>query len=274
MDTGELISKMAYLCYSSSFIRTITITQEKGQKALRGNMHLFLRADSGNFKSTILTELGDYFKVDRIELITSAGLVGTIDKNMNAIPGECWRVRNKLLLLDEFNVEGDNNCIQPLLPLLEDQMFKKSIGRMVIDMTEKDKDLFFQVKKGELKVKTRFSCVICSMKKIEKNRSINLNALLSRCIVIPYELRDDEIRDIMNGHKLLNIEKCQFKKPFDVHISREDYKKIMDAVDSYPGLNVKKQYARTIGDCCRAFAVLGKHDFGVYFMITKLHQEA
>jgi len=274
MDTAGIISKMAYLCYSSSFLKSVTIKQEKGEKTIRGNMHLFLRADSGNFKSTILKELGEYFKVNTIELITSAGLVGTIDKNMNVIPGECWRIRNKLLLLDEFNVDGDNSCTAPLLSLLEDQKYKKAIGRMANELKEKDKDLFFEVKKGEICVKTRFSCVICSMKKIGKNRSVNMEALLSRCIVIPYELEDNEVKQIMNGSKLLNMEKCPFKKPFDVTISKDDYKVIMDSVDSYPQLNMKKQYARTVCDCCRAFAVLGKHDEQVYFLITKLHQES
>lgn len=273
MNTSEIISKMAFLCYSTSFIKSLTVKQEGGEKRLRGNIHLFLRADSGSFKSTILAELGEYFKVDTHELITSAGLVGTIDKNQNIIPGECWRVRNKLLLLDEFNVDGDNSCVSPLLSLLEDQKYKKSFGRFANDLKEKEKDLFFEVKKGEMRIKTRFSCVICSMRKIEKNRSVNLGALLSRCIVVPYDLDAGEIKHVMNGHKLLNIEKCPFKKPFDFTVCKADYNKIMECVDSFPGLDMKKQYARTIGDCCRAFVVLGKHDEQVYYLITKLHQE-
>jgi hypothetical protein len=248
--------------------------QEGGIKEIRGNIHLFLRADTGNFKSTILKELGSYFKVDTLELITSAGLVGTIDKNQNVIPGEAWRIRNKLLLLDEFNVEGENNSVQPLLSLLEDQKYKKAIGRMTNEQKEVDGDLYFEVKKGELRMKSRFSCVICSMRKIEKNRSMNIEALLSRCVVIPYSLENKEIEQVMNGHQLLTIKKCPFKKTFDFTVKAKDYKRIMECVKSYPGLDMQSQYARTVGDCCRAFAVLGKHDDQTYYLITKLHQEA
>ena len=77
-----------------------------------------------------------------------------------------------------------------------------------------------------------------------------------------------------DGYKLLNIENCSFKKPFDATINKGDYKIIMDSIDSYPGLNMKKQYARTVCDCCRAFVILGKHDYNIYHVITKLHQEA
>ena len=248
--------------------------QDGGIKTLRGNMHLFLRADTGSFKSTILKELADYFKVNTMELITNAGLVGTIDKNMNVIPGEAWRIRNRLLLLDEFNVEGDSSCIAPLLSLLEDQHYKKAIGRMANEQKEIDGDLYFSVKKGEMMIRTRFSCVVCSMRKIEKTKSVNIEALLSRCVVVPYVLSGPEIKHVMNGHKLLNIKKCPFKKQFDFTVKAKDYKRIMETVDSYPGLDVLKQYARTVGDCCRAFAVLGKHDDLTYYLITKLHQEA
>jgi hypothetical protein len=274
LDTAEAISTMAYLCYSSSYIRSLKIVQEGGIKLIRGQMHLFLRANTGSFKSTILRELAGYFKVGTIELITNAGLVGTIDKNMNVIPGEAWRIRNKLLLLDEFNIEGDSSCVAPLLSLLEDQHYKKAIGRMANEQKEADNDLFFEVKKGEMHVRTRFSCVICSMRKIQKNRSVNIEALLSRCVVVPYSLNDNEIEHVMNGHSLLTIKKCPFKKPFDVTIKAKDYKQILKSVKGYPGLDIQKQYARTVGDCCRAFAVLGKHDEQVYFLITKLHQES
>jgi hypothetical protein len=252
----------------------LRIIQEGGVKEIRGNIHLFFRADSGNFESTILRELGAYFKVDTLELITNAGLVGTVDKNMNVIPGEAWRIRNRLLLLDEFNVEGDSSCIQPLLSLLEDQKYKKAIGRMANEQKEVDGDLYFEVKKGEMRMKSRFSCVICSMRKIEKNRSVNIDALLSRCIVIPYSLGNNEIEYVMNGHSLLKIKKCPFKKPFDFTIKAKDYKRIMESVKAYPGFDMQRQFPRIVGDCCRAFAVLGKHDDSTYYLITKLHQEA
>jgi len=251
----------------------LTLIQDGGEKEIRGNLHLFLRAGSGNFKSTMLKELAAYFKVDVIESLTSAGLVGSIDKNMNIIPGMAWKVRNKMLLLDEFETEGSGNCVKPLLSLLEDQEYKKSFGRHANDRIEKEKDLFFRVKSGAMYVKTRFSCVICSMKNIEKSRSQNVGALLSRCVLVPYSLEDEEIERVVHGHKLLKIKSCPFKKPFDFEVSGPDYKEILSVINTYPGLNKKKQYGRIICDCCRAFAVLGKHDPAIYLMITKLHQE-
>lgn len=274
MNISELISKMAYLCYSSSFVRSITLEQDGGEKVIRGNIHLFLRAESGSFKSTMLKELASYFKVDVVEMITASGLVGSVDKNTNVVPGQAWRVRNKILLLDEFNTDGENNAIAPLLTLLEDQEYKKVFARHANEQHDKDKDLFFKVKSGEIHMRTRFSCVICSMRKLEKSRSVNLSALLSRCIVIPYDLDNEEIDEVMNGHRLLALRKCPFTKPFEGRIKAADYKKILAYVNEYPGLNKKKQYARIVGDCCRAFVVLGEHDRALYLMITKLHQEA
>ncbi|MEO0303947.1 MAG: hypothetical protein ABIM64_01665 [candidate division WOR-3 bacterium] len=272
MKNSEIISHLSFLSYSSSKIRSVIIEQDEGKKKIRGNIHFFLRANTGSFKSSILRELAQNFHVDVIEMITQAGLVGTIDKNMNVIPGEAWNSRNKILLLDEFNLEGNSSCISPLLSLLEDQTYKKVVGRFALEKKERDGDLFFEVKAGELKMKTRFSCIICSMRKIEKNRSMNIEALLSRCVVYSYDLSYEEMNEILLGKKILKIEKTHLNSLTDVVISNSDYHHILEIVRSYPGFDYKRQYARTVCDCCRAFAVLRKHDEKTYNLLTMLRQ--
>ena len=273
MDNSELISRLAYVCYCSSYVRTLHIQEEGGTVKIRGQLHLFLRAKSDTFKSTMLKQIARHFKIRTKELITNAGLVGTIDKNEGVIPGECWRARNSLMLLDEFNIDGESNCVPSLLTLLEDQEYSKSIGRRTHEKREEDGDLFFEVKNGEIGVKTRFSCVICSMRKIEKSRSVNVEALLSRCVVLRYNLTPEEVKRVMNGFPLLSIKKCPFKKPFDRIIGKKAYKEIMNCVESYPNFDMDKHFPRIVGDCCRVFAVLGRHDKELYHEITRLAQE-
>jgi hypothetical protein len=274
VNTSEVISKMAYLCYSSAFVRSLTIEEPKRDYKTRGVLHLFLRAETGSVKTTIMSEIADAFKTQVVPDITGAGLVGTIDKNMNIIPGSAWRCRNSLMLLDEFRVHGDSSCTLPLLQLLESQKYEKHFGRIASEKKEKDKDLYFEVGNGFMRMKTRFSCIISTMKAIKKSRSDDVEALLSRCIVVKYSLSKDEMDKILDGEQLMKFEKCPFKKPFDARVPRDDYKQIREIINSYPALDEQKHYMRIIGDCCRAFAVLGKHEPNIYFMITKLHQEA
>jgi hypothetical protein len=274
MNTSEIISKMAFLSYSSAFIKTLTIEEPKGDYTTRGVLHLFLRADTGSVKTTIMSEIARNFKCQVVPDITGSGLVGTIDKNMNVVPGHAWLSRNKLLLLDEFSVDGNSSSVLPLLALLENQCYEKHFGRFAQAKKEKDKDLIFEVGAGFMRMKTRFSAIISTMKMIGKSRSESIEALLSRCIVIKYSLSKEELDKILDGERLMKFEKCEFKKPFDAKIKLADFMKIRECVNQYPALNEHKHYLRIVGDCCRAFAVLGKHDEQVYFLITKLHQES
>jgi len=274
MNTTEIISKMAFLSYSSAFVKSLTIEEPEGDYCTRGVIHLFLRAETGSVKTTILSEISRNFKSKIVPDITSPGLVGTIDKNQNVIPGACWESRKSLLLLDEFSTNGNSNCVDALLPLLDPQEYSKRFGRSAMPKKEKDGNLFFNVDSGKMDIKTRFSCIIASMKDMHKSRSKAVEALVSRCITIKYALTEDELEAILDGKKLMKFDKCGIKKSYDARISLSDYKEIRDCVKSYPGLDKQKHYLRTVGDCCRAFAVLGKHDPQVYFMITKLHQEA
>ena len=274
VNTTEIISKMAFLSYSSTFVKSLTIEEPEGDYRTRGVIHLFLRAETGSVKTTILSEIARNFKVEVVPDITNAGLVGTIDKNMNVIPGACWQFRKKILLLDEFSTDGNSSCAQSLLPLLESQSYEKRFGRTALPNNDKDGDLYFKVDSGLMSIKTRFACVIASMKDMHKSRSKIVEALITRCITVRYKLSEDELEAVLDGKKLMRFDKCGIKKPFDARISLDDYKQIRECVKSYPNIDKNKAYLRTVGDCCRAFAILGKHDFNTYFMITKLHQEA
>jgi len=265
---------MDFLSYSSTFIKSLTIEEPEGDYCTRGVMHLFLRAETGSVKTTILSEIAKNFKVQVVPDITSAGLVGTIDKSMNVIHGACWQSRKKILLLDEFSTDGQSNCVQALLPLLESQAYEKRFGRTALPNNDKDGDLYFKVDSGLMSIKTRFACIIASMKDMSKSRSKIVEALISRCVTVKYKLSDDELEAILDGKKIMKFDKCGIKKPFDARITLDDYKQIRDVVKLYPNLDKNKAYLRTVGDCCRAFAVLGKHEPNIYFMITKLHQEA
>lgn len=272
MNITELISKMAWLSYSSAFVRSITIEEPKGTHVMRGQIHLILQSPPGSAKSTILKEIAKSFKARIITHLTEASLVGTIDSTKHVIPGCAWDMRNGLLILDEFNVDGDGSATPSLLPLLEDQAFEKRIARYAKTTNKTDGDMTFSAGNGFLRIRTRFACIIGTMKNMKMNREVTTEALVSRCIYIPYRLSQPQLESIADGERLMKFETCAFSKPFDAKIGLNDYKFILETIKNYPSPEEKMQYLRTVGDLSRAFVVMGKHDLPTYYAIIGLHQ--
>jgi PHD/YefM family antitoxin component YafN of YafNO toxin-antitoxin module len=82
----------------------------------------------------------------------------------------------------------------------------------------------------------------------------------------------EEINQVLEGRKLISHENHDVKEV--VEISTEDYKHIKEVVNEEIEMsnvrNAKQVLARTIGDCCRIFAVLSRHDEKLYRTILRL----
>ena len=151
--------------------------------------------------------------------------------------------------------------------MLEFPYFKKPIGYRCNDFKAKDKDLHFQVKNNQIECKTRFSLILNTMQDLRNKSSVYLNALKSRCLVIGHTPSVDDLKKFARDGTFYRFKKITVRPK--VSISDKDYEHILQVVEE--GLKNAENYLRTVGDCCRAFAVLGKHDDEMYNIIKELH---
>lgn len=250
----------------------MVIKEPKAEVVIRPQLHVILLAEIGAVKSTMLAEVGKRYKIMPYTNITKAALVGTIDrKTLQIIPAGAWDVKNKPFLIDEFKITDKGDTLDALLQLTENQYYKRKIGTFSSDLHLKSGDLFFKVNKGTIEVKTRFNCIIASMKWLEYSRMQDIQALLSRCVPYRFEPSMELLKKVAEGEKLYEYEKFVPKTNNDTIIT-SDYLQIKDFVDNK---NVDKQiYLRAIGDCVRAFATLNEHDEKIYNLICECKQRA
>jgi len=266
------IDKIVNICLASSKIRKLIIKEPKCEYSMRPTIHLFLRSQIGSGKSTILNGIAKEVKSQVMTEITQAGLIGTIDgQTKQLIPAKAWECRNNLLLLDEFKIARNDWGV--FLQLLESQTWDKKFGMFSAPKEEKDGDLFFGVKDGNIRLKTRFSCIIATMKRLEFMRGQDFRAFLSRCLIHQYHFGLADLDFILQGHKIFEINhklinRCAKKK--EIIVSRKNYKIILEFVkeifrtSDVPAQTKEELLLRCVGDCCRIFAVLGKHDKPFY----------
>jgi len=166
------------------------------------------------------------------------------------------------LLLDEFRTgeRGDTGSIDVLLGALETGLYKRKVGQRTQVFNEEDGDLYYRVKDGEIEVKTRFSCIIATMKNLDKARSEKYRALTQRCIPIRFTLAPNDLDNILNGKTFYHYHK--YEVPKNATITSSQYKQILRITKG-----VRKEfpmfhsvYARAVGDLCRITAVLGYVD--------------
>lgn len=273
-STFQKLNVLLNLVDYSTNIRSIIIKEKYRDFNLRPQMHLILCGISGTTKSTVITQIGRKKKIMPLTSITAASLVGSIDKETKQVlSGFAWKRRNSIILLDEisFNLLSpkDKNVLDVLLQLMENQEYSKGISMFSSPFQEKDDDLFFIAEKGQIDVKTRIAFIIGTMHDLFKTQSLQIIALVSRSIPFSLEMSSDEVKSIADG-KRIYID-LKFTPKRDVIISVKDYERIRAFADNHDCH--KDIYLRTIGDMCRAFAVMGEHDDSIYNMIIALKNE-
>ena len=253
-------AKIKTLCVDSTYIRP--------------QLHCIIYGALGSGKSNILYEVGEVLKTSPIIDFSRATLFGTIDKNTGMLNTPAiWQCRNSCLLIDEFTFIANSphsvNMLQGLLPILENPRFIKKVGLRVNDVSEKDKDLFLRVKDGTIDCKTRFVMIIDTMMDLRSRTSQWIDALVSRCLVIPHYPSLDDLKNLVRGGTFYEFK--NYSVDSDIKISKKNYNKIIEIVEA----NVKKPqaYLRSVGDCCRVFAVLKKHDENIYKLIVRMKEQ-
>jgi len=268
-----VLNDLINISAASIRIRRVIIKEKFRNYELRPQLHLFISAPFGQFKSTLLNEISKSYPTTLLTNLSFPGLVGSIDRTTHQIiPGSAWEARNKILLLDEFTATRQSMVTDALLQLLENQFYSRKIATFSADQEEIDDDLYFKVRKGAMELRTRFAAIFATMKDIRYMRKQVTRALISRCIPIRYEMDKSEVDQVLDGKRIL--EPKQYKTKEKVVVKNRDYQRIREIIDE--GIEIEKVkkpeeiLARTVGDCCRVFAVLGEHDENLYRWVLRL----
>ena len=239
---------------------------------IRPNMHSILVGRVGSLKSTILRIICDQFKTDSQFGITSATVLGTIDKQTNIpILPSIWECRNSILPIDEFNVDyfskGSRSALGTLLSVLEYPKFEKKLGyRTNQEINEKDGDLYLKIKNGSIKINTRFTLIGNTMMPLDKKQRLQeLEALKTRCLIIPYYPTMTELRHMISGDNLYKFSK--FNSQPIVSITQVIYEKLIE-LTIQAGIK-EESFVRTVGDLCRAYSVVGFNE-KIFEIILKI----
>jgi hypothetical protein len=271
----DIISLFMNLSIASAKIKGIDVEQEGGIYKLRPQIHLILSGDRGVCKSTAINQVAKHFKTTPYNDTTEASLIGTIDTDTKeVIEGIAWSQRNSVLVYDEFEFSDRSYRPSPviniLLSLMEgEQEYKRKIAvQSKNDLIESDGDLFFKVSTGEIHVKTNFALIIGTMDPLVF-QNIKLNAFKSRCIPLKWFPEKETLREVAMGRPIFNFKDLLGSRRINkvVKVSAKDYNRIVDFV----GKNCEDvgMYLRAIGDCVRVFAILKKHDEGLYSQIIE-----
>jgi hypothetical protein len=260
---------------SSTGIETLLVKEKFRTQQFRSQLNIILQAGSGKLKSTILEEIGRFYGVTPYSYVTYAAMIGSINRTTGqVIPGLVWETRKKPLLLDEFRTgeRGDTGAMDVLLGTAESGHYKRRIALASETIEEKDGPLYYRVRNGEIEVQTRFACIIATMKNLDMSRSDRIRALQQRCIPIKYDLPNKVVDAALQGSPIFRLQK--YDPPKEVVINRKDYDKIIQAAseirDTHEASKFNEAYARSIGDLCRIFAVIGRHDFELYRLVCFL----
>jgi hypothetical protein len=266
----EAINLFSNISCSTASIDSLTVHQPYRRIQIRPQIHVLLQSAPGSLKSTVLEEIASRHGVSPYSYVTYAAMIGSIDPmTADLIPGLVWQTRRKPLLLDEFRTgeRGDTGSIDVLLGTLETGLYKRKVSQRTEVLSEEDGDLYYRVKDGEIEVKTRFSCIIATMKNLDKARSEKYRALVQRCIPIRFALQPEDLDNILNGKTFYHYHK--YDAPNNPVIARAQYKQILrvakDVRTRFPTFH--SEYARAVGDTCRITAVLGYVDCDLLHLV-------
>jgi len=262
--TAKELSFLTNTALASAKIRSLTVEEKTKDYRMRPSFHVILMAPIGQIKSTVMGEIAQKVGREVITEITRAGLVGAIDqKTMQFIPGAAWECRNSLLLLDEFTFGRKKEGWEVFLQLLEDQKWGKRIGLFSADSCEQDDDLYAKIGKGRIDLKTRFACIVTTMRRMEYQRGQAFRAFVTRGVPYYFDLDESILREIAEGASLYTYGPP--KPCADVTIRRKTYSRLLstaaEELKKCDRPDIRKElYMRSIGDLCRAYAVWGKND--------------
>lgn len=274
MDSTEIISKIVNWAIYSAHVQEIIVEQKNGNLfKYFPPLNLYFYASPSSCKSTMAKEIAHKMGVVPITDVTAPSLTGTIDMdNKSAIKSVAWDCRNNVMVLDEFDFTelGGQKVRKVLLDLTEGGQLSRGLGIAVDkDMNDVDGDLYYRIKAGtgKIEMRTRNATIIFTM--VPPGQGKYEEALLSRFLPFQYHLSEDNVDNILDGNKLLDIQRKGIKVK-KVNILYKEYAYICKYVKE----RVKNEGAkrlRYIQDMCKVYAVNGcKHIDEDYNLVISL----
>ena len=251
----DVLSKILNIAIATSDLDNIKLPSGK---EIRSQIHILIHGRIGSGKSGILSDVEKVTKKRKIFGLTRATLVGTVDKTTASfqIP-MVWDAVNSCLLIDEFHVDvkgQTRDMLNFLLPLVEtDPGYRKPSGFKCNDFKERRKGgLYCIVKKNVIECKTRFVFIANTMMDLKQTKIYELKALMTRCVLIPFNPLRSELIDILNGKTPYKYKKIIPKKN---KITKKVQEKLLKLIEN--GYVPNENYLRVFGDLCRFYHVVG-----------------
>jgi hypothetical protein len=190
---------------------------------IRGNLNALLIAPFGSGKTSTICKINNIDIINGNDL-TFPGLIGTISKNGEFLPGSCWDASGKLLLMDEtqnisLKVKDAMNSI-----LEYPHCYSRKMGNVKILSPIKMKKGYSSIRAelNTFKVYAKFSC-ICSSMRIDLRFDVE-RAWFSRFVPIRIQPEIRAIYRMLKGLNSFEINALDFKGDFTF----PDYLKFVD----------------------------------------------
>ena len=262
------LSKLVNIALATAKLKELKLPH----KEIRPFMHLLLFGRIGSGKSSIMMEIAKKIKAPLpIISLTKATLIGSVDKATGMFsPPAIWESRKSILSVDDFfvgKIGEARDMLRLLLGVMEHPEYRKKIGYRCNDFCEEDGDLYCIVKKNTIFCKTKFVFFANTMMNLyKKMEMIEMDALVSRCLVLPYYPSMEDLIAISKGKKTYIYEDLSKGMKLKVKLNKKEYNAILKFLQKQPEMN-EKNYLRTIGDLCRAYAVIGRIDKKIFGLI-------
>ena len=251
----ETLSKIVNTAIASASLGNIKLPSGK---EIRGQIHVLIHGRVGSGKSSILSDIEKVTKKRKVFGLTRATLVGTVDKTTASFQRPMvWDAVNSTLLIDEFHVDAKGQTremLNFLLPLVEtNPAYRKPLAFRCNDFNEKKKGgLYCTVKKNVIECRTRFVFIANTMMNLHNTKIYELQALMTRCVLIPFNPLREELTNILNGKHPYNYKKIVPKKK---KITKKVQENILKLIES--GVVPNENFLRVFGDLCRFYHVVG-----------------
>lgn len=229
---------------------------------MRPQIHTLIHGEIGTGKSSILVRIGKVRNIVPVISLNKSHIQGSVDSDYkDFVEPIIWEHRRDCVLMDEFYLGIKNHqareSLTTLLSLMENPHHKKKIGYRCNEVNINEPDgLYCHVKNNTIEFKTRFVLIANTMMDIYKTKMQEMDALISRCVCIPFYPTMKQLEDFASGDIKFFIYQDYKVKNKVVRISKKEYDKIRAIVKEYKV--PKTKYLRTIGDLCRFYAVHGK----------------
>jgi len=264
----SIISEFVNIALACSKLKKIVVEQERGTYDLRTNLNLFLYGQIGSTKSTLLKQIAKHTGAkEPFTDMSYPALIGSVDsQTKQLIVGASWECRNSLLLLDEYDFQKrKKDDMRALLQLIEGGNYSRKLASFSSPVEEIQDDLSYKFKNGTFNIQTRFSLIIATMKYPYRSQSMEVQALASRSVCLPWYPSTEELYKVGCGFSLFDFKEKTPKK-LKHKIKKATWEKLLTMCRETGSPN----FIRMAGDCVRVFVVEGKHREDLYKVILEM----